>query len=222
MPGFAGFDRSDFPGAAAMSWLKQNTNLKWCGYYLAPAPSHSGASWMGERNALVGQGWGIAPIYVGQQVTGPGSHNPSLNQGGIDGQDTARLMTAEGFNGGSCVYLDLENGPPLTPPLRDYVAGWVDAVKAGGFQPGVYCSHSLAEEIHALRTAARIWAFKVATTNLHPVPGTNFPDDHPAGSGYTGAFAWQLGQNCQITVPPAASSVLVVDLDSAVAADPGA
>ena len=84
MAGHAGFDRSDYPGDAVMAWLKANTNLVWCGYYFGVAPSHSGTSWMGKRAHLVGAGWGIAPIYVGEQVIPPGSENPSAAKGAID------------------------------------------------------------------------------------------------------------------------------------------
>ena len=108
----------------------------------------------------MGLGWGLAPLYVGQQTVGPGSHNASGGQGTIDGQDAVSLMTDEGFAAGSCVYLDLENGPPLAPALRDYVASWCDAVAAGGYKPGVYVSHLLAGQVQALRPAARIWAVK--------------------------------------------------------------
>src|ERR1700755_3469138 len=114
MAGFAGFDTDIYPGDSQMAWLKANTNLVWCGYYLAPAPSHHDTSWMGARAALVAQGWGIAPVYLGQQTPAPGSHNPSVGQGTTDGNNAAKLMTGEGFAPGSCVYLDLENGPPMT------------------------------------------------------------------------------------------------------------
>ena len=220
MPGFAGFDRSEYPGDAVMAWLKANTNLVWCGYYLGPAPSHGGTSWMTTRAKLQAAGWGIAPIYVGQQVIGPGSHNSSSATGVADGNDAVSLMAAEGFAPGSCVYLDLENGPPFTDPQRDYVGSWCDAVESGGYQPGVYCSHSFAIDVHNLRPNSRIWAFKVATTASHPVPAP-YPDPNPIGSGYAGAFIWQLGQNCIISVPPANGSKLDVDLDSAVVQDPG-
>src|ERR1700691_4592878 len=83
MPGIPAFDRSDYPGDDVMTWLRAHTNLQWCGYYFAPAPSHGDTSWMARRSALVAAGWGIAPIYVGQQITGPGSHNPSWS--GHDG-----------------------------------------------------------------------------------------------------------------------------------------
>ena len=130
---------------------------------------------MGQRAALTNLHWGIAPLYVGQQVTGPGSHNSSLAQGHVDGGDAVNLLKSEGFPNGSCVYLDLENGPPFVQPQQDYVTGWVDTVLADGFQPGVYCSHLLAAAVHALRSQARIWAFKVSTTDPHPVPGRGCP-----------------------------------------------
>src|ERR1700753_3783870 len=164
MPGFAGFDRADYPGDAVMSWLKNNTNLVWCGYYLAPAPSHGNTSWMTNRAKLVAAGWGISPVFVGQQVTGPGSHNSSASAGVTDGESAAAMMKSEGFPAGSFVYLDLENGPPLTQLQKDYVANWCDAVTAGGYGPGVYCSHLLALDVHTLRSECRIWVFKVATT----------------------------------------------------------
>jgi len=221
MPGFAGFDRSDYPGDDVVQWLKSNTNLVWCGYCLGPVPSHGGTTWMNRRGALVGAGWGIAPIYVGQQITGHGSLNPSATNGAKDGGQAAKLMTSEGFPPGSYVYLDIENGPPMTPPLMDYVGNWCDTVRENGYQPGIYCSHLLALDLHTLRSACRIWAYRVSTTQPHPVPQP-FPDPNPSGCGYIGAYAWQLGQECIIRVPPATLSSLDVDLCTAISGDPGA
>jgi hypothetical protein len=222
MAGFPGFDTSQYPGDQVMSWLKRNTNLTWTGFYLGVAPSHSQADWMNRRAVLVEQGWGFAPVYLGQQTTGPGSHDSSGPQGTIDGGQAVALMQAAGFPAGRCVYLDIENGPPLSALQIAYIAAWVNEVVAQGFQAGVYCSHLLAAQVHAISPAARIWAFRVSTSAPHPVPGTNFPDLHPAGCGYAGAFAWQLGQECLITVPPAPQQTLQVDLDTAVTADPSA
>ena len=84
MTGFAGFDASGFPGLSEMEWLKANTNLAWCGFYLALAPSHPDAGWMPHRAELAAQGWGFAPVFVGQQVTGPGSRHTTAGQGIID------------------------------------------------------------------------------------------------------------------------------------------
>ncbi len=222
MAGYAGFDSSGFPGQAQMDWLAANTNLVWCGYYLAPAPSHGNAGWMGQRAALADGGWGMAPIFVGQELRGPGSHHVTEAFGTSDGTMAAALMRAEGFSDGACVYLDLEDGPPLSAPRTAYIGAWVDAVAQAGFTPGVYGSHLIAGSVHALRPDARIWAYRVTTTASHPVPGTNFPDLHPAGSGYVGAYAWQLAQNCRLALPGAPKAAMVVDLDTAVTADPSA
>jgi hypothetical protein len=178
MPGFAGFDTDIYPGDDVMSWLRTNTNLAWCGYYLGGAPSHPDTTWMGKRAALQGNGWGIAPVYVGQQVTGPGSQNPSAATGLQDGSQAALMMRSEGFAPGSYVYLDLENGPPIPQAQMEYVTSWVAAVVNGGFMPGIYCSHLLAQTISTSFPSSRIWAFKVPTTASHPVAAP-FPCPDP-------------------------------------------
>lgn len=219
MAGFAGYDCSGFPGLAITGWLRSNTNLHWSGFYLAPAPSHKDASWMANRAALVEQGWGLAPLYVGEQTIPPGSMQPSGSKGTTDGNDAVALLKKAGFVVGTFVYLDLENGKPFTPLERDYVGNWVDTVSAAGFGPGVYCSHTFAGEVHALKPAARLWVFKVPTVAVHVVPGNNFPDSHPAGSGVSSAFIWQLAQNALIDAK--APQKLKVDLDTALTPDPG-
>ncbi len=221
MPAFAGLDMYAHPGDAVMSWLLANTNLVWTGYYLAPSPSHGDKTWMGTRAGLQAAGWGIAPIYVGQQVIRPGSLNPSTATGTADGQQAAALMASEGFAGGSCVYLDLENGPPIPQALQDYTTAWCDAVSAGGYLPGIYCSHTFAIDVHTLRPAARIWAFKVETNTPHPVPNP-FPDPHPSGCGYVGSYIWQLGQNCRLALTLPTVTSLSADLSTAIMVDPGA
>jgi hypothetical protein len=223
MPGIPGIDASVYPGGNVMAWLLANSNARWCGYYLAPAPSHADKSWMGKRAALSATGWGLAPLYVGQQLSGKrSSHIVSGPQGTADGQRAARLMTAEGFPAGSYVYLDLEDGPPLTAPRTDYLSNWAATISASGFQAGVYCSHDIAAAVHALCPMARIWAFNVSTVTPHIFPGVNFPDSAPAGCGYAGAYAWQLVQNSTISVGTAPPVSPEADLNSAVAPDPGA
>jgi hypothetical protein len=221
MAGYAGFDTYTFPGLDQMAWLAKNTNFAWCGYYL-PAPSHPDRGWLGQRGALMDAGWGLAPLYVGQQLAGPGRHLLTEAQGSADGQAAATVMGQDGFAPGACVYLDLEQGPPLGAARTAYVSAWIDAVAAGGYTAGVYCSHLIGPTLHALRPAARVWAFRLASTEPHPVPGTNFPDLHPAASGYAGAAVWQLAQGCRLTLPGAPAPRMSVDLDSAVSRDPSA
>jgi len=215
----AGFDTSGFPGTGKMATIKSTTNFEWCGFYLAPAPSHPDAGWMPHRADLVAQGWGLAPLYVGQQMTGPGSHIVTKAQGTIDGNNAVHLLQSAGFPPGTFVYLDLENGMPFPSNQQDYVAAWVKAIEDDGtFKPGVYCSHTLADQVHHLVASARLWVFKVPTTAKHPIPGPPFPSPNPSGSGFAGAHIFQLDQNGTTTL---AGTPLVIDLDSALTADPG-
>jgi hypothetical protein len=221
MAGVPGFDASDFPGVPEMSWLRANTNLKWCGYYLE-APSHTVSNWSGQRPTLQAQGWGLAPVYVGQQLKGPGSHIVTGPQGKTDGQAAVQKMTQEGFAAGTTVYLDLEDGPPFDAARIAYVMTWANEIAAGGFGVGIYCSHGFAADVRIRFPNARIWAFKVQTADTHDVPGTTFPDLDPSGSGLAEAFIWQHEQNCRLNLPNApVVHPPLIDLNTALTDDPG-
>lgn len=64
-----GFDTNIYPGDKAMDAWKTSGEYEWVGYYLK-APCHQDDSWSGTRERLVGNGWGLAVIYVGQQTWG--------------------------------------------------------------------------------------------------------------------------------------------------------
>lgn len=220
---YAGFDASAFPGLDTMAWLKGATEAAWTGFYLGPAPSHPETDWMGERAALVAQGWGFAPVYVGQQLAGPGSHIVTAEQGNEDGEDAGRLMHAAGFPERSTVYLDLEDGPPLDEPRLSYVRYWAGGVFSMGYMPGIYCSHGIAEAVLSIFAgesveAPRIWAFRVATTAIHPI-ALPFADIAPALSGVPQASMLQHDQNAAIHTP---HGTVIVDASSSLMADPSA
>ena len=65
-----GFDTYAYPGDQAMrAWRQEDgAPYEWVGYYLPSAPCHKGESWSGKRQTLAEMGWGLAVIYVGQQV----------------------------------------------------------------------------------------------------------------------------------------------------------
>ncbi|KVH37502.1 hypothetical protein WT01_24485 [Burkholderia cepacia] len=225
---YAGFDTDIFPGHAQLEWLKRNTNLVWCGYYLAPAPSHGNTSWMGNRAMLIEEGWGLLPIYVGQQTTGAGSHDVSASQGAIDGSEAARLMNREGFSPNSYVFIDWEDGNALGTDAQVYLRAWAAAVMKRGYHPGIYCSHDLAATMASLMAtlspapALRIWAWNIPTDAAHPYVGAldDFPDGAPSGSGYPDAVAWQCQQNCALLLRGAPIANFQVDLSTSSLADP--
>ena len=65
-----GFDTYAYPGDDAMQAWRQEDGApyEWVGYYLPSAPCHKGDTWAGKRQTLTDMGWGLAVIYVGQQV----------------------------------------------------------------------------------------------------------------------------------------------------------
>lgn len=63
-----GFDTYAYPGDAAMrAWRDDSVPYEWVGYYL-PSPCHKSDSWAGKRQTLTDMGWGLAVVFVGQQV----------------------------------------------------------------------------------------------------------------------------------------------------------
>jgi hypothetical protein len=214
---YAGFDRADCPDLSLMARLRAETNLVWCGYYLR-APSQAAVTWRGKRSTLIIQGWGLAPIYVGQETVGPGSHIVTAPQGTIDGAEAVSDMVNEGFPSGSWVYLDLENGPPFGNMQSGYVESWAASVEAGGYRAGIYCSFLFARQIKTLLPQARIWVYHVVTVAPHPVDGTQLLAPEPATSGFAGATIWQHQDEARLT----AFGDMACDLDSSVYADPSA
>jgi len=213
---FAGMDCDQFPGLSVMAAC--NAEFAFTAYYLAPAPSHRDPGWMGQRAALAAQGWAFAPVFVGQQITGPGSHIVTETQGFSDGARAGALMEQEGFAPRSCVYLDLENGPPFASPQADYVRAWFAALKSSGFTPGVYCSHAMAADVAAANPGVRIWAFRVAALAASTAEPP-FPTPEVAVCGFAGAAIWQRADAVTISV---GGHELIVDLDVATTPDPSA
>jgi hypothetical protein len=245
MPFYAGFDSLDYPQDLAadqdksvMDWLRDTTNLSWCGYYLAPAPNRPSSGWSGKFSSLSSR-WGILPIYVGQQDphTATDTYNPSsiltTQQGNIDGNAAISLMLSEGFPEGSFVYLDWEYGAiDEQGPSGDYIKSWVSAVAADGrASPGVYCSHVVAQAIVRLIDSinptpiTRFWCWNVPTADSHPFTGdlANIPTIDPTGCGFGGAQSWQREQNAIVTFSdgsPIAS--LKTDFSTSSLGNPGA
>jgi hypothetical protein len=219
MPVFLGLDTAVYPGDNVMKLARTQANVTFTGFYLAPAPSHSDTSFMKKRAFLAGLGYGFAPVYVGQQQSGPGSHNLSAKQGTVDGKNAAALMQTAGFPAQSIVYLDVETGPPATPAFFDYYAAWVQAVASGGFTPGVYVSHLLAAQFLAHDSRAVPWVFQLQFSGGH-VFTSPLPAPDPSKSSFSGAKVLQFAQNCTLNLTGA--HISPVDLDTALVPDPSA
>ena len=119
---YLGFDRSGYPGDAIMQSLKASTNMTFVAVYLAPAPSHGDPAWMAHVPDLKAAGWGLLPVYVGQQTAGgPGSHSLTAARGT---NGTINLLWPSSVGHGYQV-LGSTNGTTWTP-----VSGWILATSA--------------------------------------------------------------------------------------------
>jgi hypothetical protein len=213
---YAGFDSLEYPGDDVMTRLLAQSNLKWCGFYLAPAPSRPNSSWMAKYQILKTIGWGLAPIYVGQQQAGNRvALHPSAAQGQVDANDAVALAATAGFPQRSVIYLDIETGGPLSVPMMDYIRAWVENVIAQGCRAGLYCSYLVAPALAALDPRSVFWVWHLNQGNGPFQPP--FPSPDPSRSGFPTAIVWQLAQNAAATVNGA---TLQVDLDVATIPDP--
>jgi hypothetical protein len=227
---YAGFDRLVYPGDAVMQKVMDKTNISWCGFYLAPAPSQSNASWMGKRKFPQGMGWGFAPIYVGQQSDGPGSHTVTAAQGTLDAQDAAQLALSAGFPSGSIIFLDIEQGPPAKATTLAYYKAWTAELEdKTAYKSGVYCSYShVAQSLYDADKRPVFWVYNLNQYSCDPaapaarrISNTSpFPSPDPALSGVTFANLWQLAQGSQCGISAGGSSLTGVDFDSSAASDP--
>jgi hypothetical protein len=220
---FAGMDVADFPGDRVMASLIKNTNLKWTGFYLTPAPSQGhNLKWMTKHNFLRDLGWGVAPIYVGRQVDSVPrtDHRMTPENGDKDGDHAAQLARSAQFAFGATIYLDFENGAPLIDKQKTYYAKWADAIRRNGFRPGVYCIATLAAGLFATVPDGTIW---VANYSKFPVKAfkSPFPQPDPAQGGFK-AKLWQLRGNITIEFDhlDGGKKHTTVDLDSSSVQDP--
>jgi hypothetical protein len=221
---FAGMDKDTYPGDRVMTSLIKNTNLEWTGFYLTPAPSQGhNLGWMSKHDFLRGLGWGIAPIYVGrQEKTIPRTdHRMTPENGKIDGAHAAQLAGLARIPVGSVIYLDFENGPPLSKEAKAYYMAWAAALQGRGFLPGVYCLFGIAAGLAAAVPDGEIWAVNYSRfrKQLFKSP---YPQPDPRESGVPNALLWQLQGNVKIEYDDiqGGKKQLLVDLNSSEVPDP--
>jgi glycoside hydrolase-like protein len=200
---YIGFDTNIYPGDRTMAvWAKDGT-YDWVGYYL-PAPCHKDVSWSGKRDTLSSMGWGLAVVYVGQQVwstkqktkKGSSCSNAFVTaaHGTQEGNDAIAKVVAEGFPHGTVIFLDIERMDKITPAMRDYYKAWTKAVlEDGRYRAGFYTHADNAEAIHS----DIVSVFKAAGDTTEPpfwIAGRTKVfdvDKMPTDVGHTFAAVWQ-------------------------------
>jgi Domain of unknown function (DUF1906) len=244
---YLGFDSNDYPGDAALPSLRHT--FSFTGYWLNIPPGADANGWIGKRSALLKNGFGFLLLFNGRTISQLKSLASAAEAGKVDGQSAAALAQQEGFHSGAVIFLDQEEGGRMTDDQNAYILAWVDAVIAGGFRAGIYCSGMPAKEekgitivtaddIRAHAGARRISYF-VYNDACPPSPGCVYPKNPPppSASGVPYASVWQFAQSprrreftkrCAATynpdgncyAPGAGPGSVNLDLSSSLSSDP--
>lgn len=209
-----GMDISEYPGDNVMKDLKDQTYLKWTGFYLAPTPYRTDVSWMNKLSTLKAQGWKTLPIYLGKQL---GDSNLTFAKGKVDADDAIAKAKSAGFTNGAYIYFDVETGGLLSDEYLQYLGGFFYGLtNEGTYSPGVYCSYKeTADQIKAnLNWNQRYWVYK-KTYTTNPFGGAA---PNPSESGVSYATAWQLALDLKTTV--AGHSFGKIDFSSSTTSNP--
>ena len=241
---YLGFDRNDYPGDANLAALRPTFSFS--GYWLNNPPGEQSNTWAGKRAKLESAGFGFLLLFNGRLYKDLLHNAAGLGQS--DGKVAAGSARREGFPGHTIIFLDIEQGGRMLLEQKAYIYAWMDAVTAGGFRAGVYCSGIPAPEgkisivtADDIRQNARGRAITFFVTNdvCPPSPGCAFGEPPAAAeSGVSFAEVWQFAQsprrpdfaakcpanynadgNCY---PPGVNPALKlhVDVETATSADP--
>jgi len=245
---FLGFDRNNYPGDENLATLHKT--FSYTGYWLNLPPSARTNTWSGKRRKLQAAGFGFLVLFNGRLYDELKTTANAGKLGKSDGLAAVAAAKREGFPTQTIIFLDQEQGGRMLAEQKAYIFAWVDAVAAGGFRAGIYCSGiSAAKEggediitANDIRRNAgeRKIAFWVTNDACPPSPGCAFPKHAPGptDSGVDFAEVWQFAQSPKRKVvaagcpanyhpdgncyPPGVSyeKRLHIDVNTATSADP--
>jgi hypothetical protein len=212
---YAGFDRNDYPGDAALPELRKH--FAFAGYWLNNPPGETRNTWVGKRDVLLSQGFGFVIVANGRldaqilRARKQGKPPATLAR-----EDAAKIVAAasrEGFPPGAILFLDQEEGGRLLPRQAAYLLAWTEAVAASAYRPGVYASGKQVDDgpgpdgKPATITTIQDIRAQVAAGHLHeiafwvyqdacpPAPGCVVTPPPPDLSGTLNSIAWQYAQS---------------------------
>lgn len=202
---YLGFDLNEYPGDDALPVLRKT--FSFISYWLGPPPGEKHNSWQGKRGLLASQGFGFLVLFNGRESRQLKSSFYARQMGFKDADYAANRARAEGFPGGTVIFLDIEEGGRLPSNYHEYVSAWAETLEIAGFQAGVYCSGvpvkegagvtiTTAEDIHA-HMGSRTMIYWVFNDACPPAPGCVFSASppSPSQSGFPAATIWQYAQS---------------------------
>jgi len=235
---YAGMDIGNFPGLDFMTYLRGATNLTWTGAYLdspapfagqAPVPAahagqiqghnmlggtagHPAGSWMAGAATARTAGFGVLPIYWGQQDNGnnQGPWDTRAVAGVQNGADAIAKAGVMALAAHSVIYLDWEGA--LGPDGITYCTAWFAAVAEAGFRPGLYSHGAAAVLMRNQWPGLFVWVtnpwVNAVQTFVVPRVGAQVQirtrDPGPSGAGQDlDGIAWQMWFSSSFAWPAA-------------------
>lgn len=244
---YLGFDANDYPGDEALPLMRRT--FAFAGYWLNNPPGTDTNGWVGKRTTLLKNDFGFLVLFNGRTIKELKSLGNAAEAGKKDGHSAASLAQQEGFSSGTVIFLDQEEGGRMTDDQNTYIFAWVDALIAGGFRAGIYCSGMpskeekgitivTADDIRA-HAGPREISYFVYNDACPPAAGCVYPKNPPppSASGVPYASVWQFAQSprrheftkrCAATYnsdgncygPNAGPGSVNLDLSSSLSADP--
>lgn len=178
-------------------------SFSFAGYWLNSPPGDRENSWAGKRASVRTAGFGFLLLFNGRldkELVG----KDAAALGRADGAAAGAAARREGFAPGAIVFLDQEEGGRLLPEQNAYLFAWLDALRASGYRPGIYCSGIPVAEGSAKITTAGLIAARDPNVALWvvndvspPAPGCVLPRTSlsPAASGIEHALVWQYARS---------------------------
>jgi hypothetical protein len=201
-PAYLGFDRNNYPGDENLTALRET--FSYTGYWLNLPHSARTNTWSGKRRKLQAAGFGFLVLFNGRLYDELKTVANAGKLGRSDGLAAVAAARREGFPSQTIIFLDQEQGGRMLAEQKAYIYAWVDAVVAGGFRAGIYCSGISAakeggEDIVTAtdirqNAAGRKITFWVTNDACPPSPGCAFPKHAPSptDSGIDFAEVWQF------------------------------
>lgn len=201
-----GFDTWQYPGEEALRTWRDASPYRWVGYYL-PAPCRRDSSWIGKRQTIEELGYGMAVVYVGQQVfEGSPAENDlpperiicsrsllTPEQGRRDARDAIAGAVREGFPKGTTIFLNVERVSGVTDSLAAYHRAWTEELlRNGTYMPGTYVHRENAADLFALASEAYRQAGYSGEPPFWVAGSRGFTlDSPPEAVGHPFADIWQ-------------------------------
>jgi Domain of unknown function (DUF1906) len=202
---YLGFDRNAYPGDAAMAVLRKS--FSFTSYWIGPPPGEKKSTWVGKRELLAQQGFGFVVLFSGRESRALKNAGDAQQKGIADAARAVKSAQQEGFETGTIIFLDIEEGGRLPADSHTYLQNWFDGIGQAGYRLGVYCSAIPVNEGKGVsittgqdiknHAGSREIIFWVYNDACPPSPGCTFPSTamSPAQSGFADASIWQYAQS---------------------------